>query len=427
MKYLFALIAVLLTAVSGLVWNQMPQGGSDREIVIYWTTDPNPARIEQIRLFDEWQIERGLSEDVLDADGNPVLDEDGQPVKQPLIELRLDTGNSDKTKKVIQAVSGVAADTIDLNSGFDMRFFAEMNVLEDVTEVARDLGFSTDTSFAALQDELSLVSLDGERQQYQYPCNVAFQLLYVNKDVFEEVGMPPPPERWSVEEFERLGLEFVSRANEPDQRTRRKFFVDALDTNELMRSFGVDVFNETLTDVNIEHPDAIEATRLIRKWIFQDRLIPTAADKASEAQSGGYGGGGAELFENGRYAMMRGGRWHLIRFRQTQHRPSEQGRNAIELRDWSSSRTVDIPRPSSAPAPPRCTSTARGSIVTSHSNESTGRRSPLPRARPGRSSSCRSWRARSTTPRSSPTRTDSRRTRPLRAAKRIWSLRRMWS
>ena len=35
----------------------------------------------------------------------------------------------------------------------------------------------------------------------------------LNRETFHRVGMTPPPERWTFEEFESYGREYVRRAN----------------------------------------------------------------------------------------------------------------------------------------------------------------------------------------------------------------------
>ena len=315
MKYLFLLIAVLLAAASVFVWADMPGSLSGRRAFIYWTTDPNPARYEQVRLFDEYQKRIGL------------VDEEGEP----MIGLELDTGNAEVTKKIVQSVSGVAGDAMDLNGGRDLRFFQAMGVLEDVTDEAEKLGFGVGTTYPAIEAEISLVGPDGQRRQYTYPCNVAFTMYMANAALFRELGMDPPPTRWTVDEFERVGREFVRRANDNSGRPARVFFVDAVNDTILARGFGVDQFNETLTDVNFEHPDYVRAIELVRRWTYDLRLVPSGADREAFATAGGYGGAGQQVFEQEYYGLFNGGRWNLIRFRQANVDRVAKGEEPFEL------------------------------------------------------------------------------------------------
>ena len=315
MKYLFLVIAVLLAVASVFVFLGMPGVRDDRRALIYWTTDPNPARAEQIRLFDEWQARVGL------------VEEDGTP----MIGIELDTGNNENTKKIVQSVSGVAGDTMDLFGGRDARFFSAMDVLVDVTEYGEALGYSPDTTYPAIGAEIAVANLDGEPRQFLYPCNVALSMYIVNNDLFRDLGIEPPSGRWTVEEFEQVGREFVAAANPDDPRVGRVFFADNVGIDELRRSFGVDFYNETLTDVNLEAPESVRALKLLRKWTYEDRLLPTGADRDAFATSGGYGGAAPDVFERGYYGMFKGGRWLLIRFRDTNKTRVAQGQEPLDL------------------------------------------------------------------------------------------------
>ncbi len=263
--------------------------------VIYWITDKNPARIEQVETFHRWLVEQGH------------VDENGEAV----CELRLDTSNSDMTKKVIQSVSGVGSDVMDLYNGPAMRLMSSMSVLAPVEEPAARLGFSLADTYAVLEPELWV---DGH--QYMYPCNVTARTVLVNPAAFEAAGQPQPPRRWSVDEFERAGLAFIEAANPPGTPPAdRKFFLDQVPIDILWRSFGASQLNETGTASGFDAPGHAEALRLSKKWVYEDRIVPTPDDVAAFATAQGYGGASLQLFGRGNYAMVSGGRYFLIQFR----------------------------------------------------------------------------------------------------------------
>jgi multiple sugar transport system substrate-binding protein len=295
MKYLFLACFLALVGASYATYTWQPDAQTDKP-VIYWVTDANPARREQVRLFGEWLAKNNY----------------------PEIELRLDMANSDRTKKIIQGVSGVAGDVQDQGGGADMRYFRAIGLNTDVTDAARRLGFGLDKTYPVLETELA-IEQDGELRQYQFPCNVNAHLLFVNRDTLRQHGQPLPPMRWTVEEFERLGKQFVEAANRGLPR-RTVFYADQLDPSVLRNSYGGSRFNETATRCTTDS----EATRLawskIYQWTYQDRILPNAADKASFTVESGYGGQSAQLFTSedaarGQYAMMWTGRYLLIEFR----------------------------------------------------------------------------------------------------------------
>ncbi|MEX0742578.1 MAG: extracellular solute-binding protein, partial [Phycisphaeraceae bacterium] len=291
MKYLFATMAGLLLLVSVAIYASYPDLRSDVP-VIYWVTDPNPAREQQVATFHRWLVEQGHVTEAGD----------------PMVELRLDTGNNDQSKKIIQGVSGVAGDVMDIGS-MDLSYLAQIGILQDVTDVAREMGFSKAETFEAAASEISV----GDRQ-YGFPCNVTATLLWVNKATFEEHDQPLPPKRWTFDEFEERGKAFVAAANEPGRR-QTVFFLPNLPLPFMYRSLGLSMFNETLTRSMLDDPRFAEAMARKQKWIEEDRILPSAQEREGFDAAGGYGGSVLQLFNRGNYAMFPMGRYALIQLR----------------------------------------------------------------------------------------------------------------
>ncbi|MEM8783231.1 MAG: extracellular solute-binding protein [Planctomycetota bacterium] len=293
MKFLFAAVLLVLAIASLGVRLSQPDLSADRP-VIYWVTDQNPARQLQVQRFHDWLI----------AEGH--VDEHGKPV----VELRLDMGNSEDAKKVIQSVSGVGGDLMD-TSGASMRLLQAMGVLADLTDHAAEHGYGVDQTFPALAPDLTV----GGRQ-YRYPANVATRLMWVNPAVFAQVGLEPPPRRWTWDEFEALGVAFRERANPPGTAPRdRRFLIDEVSLEGLARSNGVDALNETGTASALDDPRYVEALETYKRWVYDLNIVPSPDDVAAASGQQGYGGVGLQLFGRGRYAMFEGGRYHLIQLR----------------------------------------------------------------------------------------------------------------
>ena len=360
MKYLFAIVAALLVASSFAIYSSFPDIQTEIP-VIYWVTDPNPAREEQVNLFHEWLIDNDVGEavaveDAADAralhkrdlapslvrimrrrqpDAAVLWDDNLRPVVPepsryplsvfvPRMELRLDTGNRNISKQIIQSVSGVAGDVMDM-AGAQLPFFVDMGVLADMTEEGRALGFDTSKTWPAIVPD---ITEDG--RHYAFPCNVYTHLQWVNKALFREVGMEPPPWQWTFEQFERYGKEFVRRANEEGER-QTVFFTNTLRIPVLHRSLGLSKFNETLTRCILDDERFVRALKLKKKWTYEDHLLPTAADRASFDTESGYGGATLQLFNNGNYAMFRMGRYALIQLRKFSQERADAGRPPLDL------------------------------------------------------------------------------------------------
>lgn len=288
MKKLFAAILLALAIASIATVYMTPEKISPVP-VLYWVTDNNPARALQISNFRKWLAKNG----------------------RPDAELRVDTANSDSSKKIIQGVSGVLGDTSDCYPAWgEIRYMVETGIVEDITDDALRLGFDPGKTYPSLKDDLCI---DG--RQYVFPCNVAASLFMVNLDTFKRFGVEPPPTRMGVEEFERRGREYMEAANKGLPRTEN-FFCQGLPNICMVRSFGGDLFNETLTK-GVANPGAFtKAFDLMYKWTYVDHIMPTEADIASFATQSGYGGATLQLFNSGNFAMVNYGRYALIQLRQ---------------------------------------------------------------------------------------------------------------
>lgn len=251
MRKLF-LIVVIALALASVCTVLSLRSKADRPVLV-WATGICPERYEQAELFRKWLVRNGHTA----PDGGPVCD----------IELQA----SDQQSSLIQAVSGMGSDLIDRIA---VERFAPMGVLEDITEFARENGLNPERNYGPAAELLTC-----EGRQYVYPCNLACYGLLVNVDTFEKVGMAAPPEEWTPEEFERIGLEFTRRANAGKPRQEVFFCAWTPMMLQIARSRGADVFNETLTAAKLNRTEFIDAVKLQHKWTEIDHLMPTAAER----------------------------------------------------------------------------------------------------------------------------------------------------
>ena len=180
MKFLFlAILGVLLLASAG-TYLAAPDTFSPVP-VISWVTDKNPAREKQVETFEQWLVDNGLT-DGTKTDGTP----------RPGAKLVLDLANRDETKQIMQGVSGVGGDVMDLG-GANLGYFHAIGLVRDVTDAAQKLGYGPDQTWPAIVPDLT----QGGRQ-YVFPCNVGIRLYWVNKATFAKYGQPVPPRRWTL-------------------------------------------------------------------------------------------------------------------------------------------------------------------------------------------------------------------------------------
>ncbi|HAI12253.1 MAG TPA: hypothetical protein DCM28_11150 [Phycisphaerales bacterium] len=281
MKYLFLIIALLLGVLSVGTYLSFPGIKSDVP-VIYWMTDRNAARDMQVEGFHQWLVDNGH-----------VTDQ-GKPV----VELRLDITNDDVAKKIIQAVSGIGSDVMD-TGGSHLQLLQTMGVLEDITELAKEQGFDPSQTYKAMLPEITI-----EGRQFVFPRNIYVMMLWVNKDLFKQYGISPPPSRWTWDEFEAIGKAFVAKANVGRKPGQRVFFVDFLHLTQMPQSMGLSVFNETLTGCDLGDARFARCLERVRQWTYEDHLLPTADDMNAFNAVEGYGGAATQLFHGGNFAMI---------------------------------------------------------------------------------------------------------------------------
>ncbi|MEM6560458.1 MAG: ABC transporter substrate-binding protein [Planctomycetota bacterium] len=319
MRKIFFSVFAVLAVWSVWIYASLPE--QEQEVpVIYWVTDRNPARDQQVALFQEWL-----------AENHPKVS----------ATLLLDMGNRDLQKQIVQGVSGVGGDIQDLAGSTDVPLLYRMGIVSELDDVAEPMGFGLDTTFEAIRPLLT-VERDGRSIQVAYPCNVGSQRYFVNRGVLEELDFPMPPDTWTVETFEDYGKRFVAAAN-ADNPPRRRFLVMQLPMEEFYRSFGVDLFNETLTGSGLnerpltpdgtlaDEPGLVSALRKLYQWTYVDNILPTPSQLAGMNTEGGYGGTTIVTFERGDFALLAAGRWHLIKMRETNVQRVADGLEPLRL------------------------------------------------------------------------------------------------
>lgn len=92
------------------------------------------------------------------------------------------------------------------------------------------------------------------------------------------------------------------------------FFCDTINALTLRRGMGRSMFNETMTAATMDNPEAARVLRLMHKWIYEDRIIPTQADLDFFAGSD-TNTSRIQLFRQGRYALLTAARYSIVQLR----------------------------------------------------------------------------------------------------------------
>lgn len=297
-KLFFGILAVLVAASFYTYLSEPAQ--QTAYPLIYWKSDANPQRYEQIDLFNEWILKK--HPELVTKPGVPPFG------------LKLDAASNQSI--LIQAVSGVGGDLLD---GTPIPAYYAMGIIEDISEIAKEGGFGLDTTYPGAAGLIT--SYDGK--QAGYPCNLSAAAFMVNIDTLKKYDIELPEEEWTTADFERIAREFTKKANKGKDRRTSFFTISAAGLGYRFclinaRSFGEDLMNETLTASTVsKSPNYLKTMKLLYKWTNEDGILPTAAETASnDVETGGYGGATFTHFIKGNYATIITGRYALIRFRE---------------------------------------------------------------------------------------------------------------
>lgn len=277
MKRPFIGILIGLAILSGVAWWLKPRAMQDGKTILTWCSDDNPARRDQVALFNRLH---------------------------PQYTLRLDPGNSTLEKVIVQSKAGVGPDLFDSYAVFQSSAFIRAGIAWDVTDRLKEAGI--DVTNDVWRTMHPYLMYDG--RTYGFPRNVAADAVFCNRDLFERNGVPFPKERLGPEEF----LALAKRLTVRDADGRIKHFGFMFSTWQwqfFMHQWGGRLYSADGTRCEADCPETVAAMQYMRDLIWKHNVSPTPDQESSMATSGGWGSGAMTWFGGGRTAMALGGRW----------------------------------------------------------------------------------------------------------------------
>jgi multiple sugar transport system substrate-binding protein len=158
----------------------------------------------------------------------------------------------------------------------------------------------------------SLEMFQFKGKQYAIPWNGGQLMVYYNKTLFREAGLPiPPPRNWSMEEFTEYAGK-LTRDYDGDGRIDQ--FGYEINANWMycvipyIWIWGTDVINEEMTRCTINTPEGVAALQWLRDLRWKHHYAPTAAE---------FTGAGGAIFMTGKLGMEINGPWRLPFMRET--------------------------------------------------------------------------------------------------------------
>lgn len=251
---------------------------------LVWSTDDNPARRIQCRLFRAWHLR-----------------EYGEP-----IDIVTDPANRDITKIIVQCVAGAGPDLIESYGPIQLQQLVSAGVALDVTEAALAGGFDPSRVFPAA---VSSMVMDG--RQYGFPCNVGYVVLFYHRDLFRQAGVPEPTGPWTLAEMIEAGKKLMAT-----DASGRRTAIMGMHPTPMAQAAGATLFNETGTLSIYNSPQTVAAFRAYQDLMYVHRVMPTPAEAASMAAGGGANmnadaasASASALFAAKVSAMVTDGRW----------------------------------------------------------------------------------------------------------------------
>jgi ABC-type glycerol-3-phosphate transport system substrate-binding protein len=120
MRWLFGSVLGVLILASLVAWKISPGAVHDGKTLLFWVSDDNPARREQMDLFNQLH---------------------------PQYELRLDAGNSGMDKVMVQSSSGVGPDIFDCYGVNQLEVYVASGIAWDITDELTQRGIKPELTW----------------------------------------------------------------------------------------------------------------------------------------------------------------------------------------------------------------------------------------------------------------------------------------
>jgi len=290
MRALIAGVAAFLAVLTAVAMLLRPPRLPSGVTALVWASSKNPYRYGQIDYFN------GI---------------------HPELKLKLDGGNADFQRIIVQTCSGVGPDVFDVLKGSYLQAYVEAGVAWDITAAAAANGIAADRdAWPAIHNEITY-----EGRQYGYPAGVGCFLILYNKNIFDRRGVPYPSSSMTWDEFLQR-LTRVSGALPDGSRVWGTNAVDYAGTapaaffwKAVFYSRHGEFFTPDGTRPTVDTDDMRVALQLHKDAIVTYRVLPRTVDVGAMTGQGGWGNPATTQFAEGHYATIVSGKFALASLR----------------------------------------------------------------------------------------------------------------
>ena len=252
--------------------------------IIRWTVDPSPTRKKAIKLFESLH---------------------------PDIRVINDTG-SDTQRLLTQIAGDVPPDVMALYDPQTIRLFAKNDVLLDLSPYVKKYDIPIDKLYPNLKPYVY-----HEGKVVGTPENCGPFVLFYNKKLFRDAGIPYPKPNWTWDEC----LEAAKKLTRYDIVGGHKIPAQkGLYVNNAEWWFFIWMYNGHLYSKDgktcLMNSEAVK--KGVRYWAdlrLKHHVMPTTSEAQSMAPTGAWGSD-ALLFRESKVAMTISGRWISIQYRE---------------------------------------------------------------------------------------------------------------
>lgn len=170
--------------------------------------------------------------------------------------------------------------------------YAQDGVLENLDPFIEAAGYDLEDYWPGL---LEFATLDGS--VYGFPRDIGLEVLYYNKDIFDEVGIDYPAESWTWADLQQA-LEAVSVVESSGRVSRYGLGMEGGKYQLWVGQNGGSILDDMAnpTRCTLDEPEAMEAIQF-----FADLM---ASDLAMRSANLSQAGGDAAVFQSGQVAMI---------------------------------------------------------------------------------------------------------------------------
>lgn len=284
LTYIGVVLGIAIIAALGIYLFSTVNPTYTGKTVIRWVVDANPIRKEQIKLFES---------------------------KYQNIHVINDQG-AESQRLLTQLAGDVPPDVMALYDPQTIRLFCKNNTLMDLSPFVKKYDFPVGQLYSGLKPYIYY-----ENKLVGIPENCGPYVLFYNKKLFREAGVPYPKPGWTWDECLDAAVKLTKYriVNGRELPTQKGLYVNNLDWWFFIWMHGGHLFSE---DGKRCLMDTEPVKKGIRYWAdlrLKHHVMPTTSEAQSMAPTGAWGND-ALLFRESRVAMIVSGRWMCIQYRE---------------------------------------------------------------------------------------------------------------